>query len=163
VGGPDEVELCGQVASLMKHGEAALNLAGKTSVKEVTAFFERCDLFIGNDAGLMHLATVACTPVIGIFGPTNSRAWGPYGSQENETSPEQNGSIVVQAELNLPCRPCLYRGFELGSRTGCAPRPCLTEIRPEQVLGEAAKLLENWQERRMKLNSIERVYQQSTG
>jgi heptosyltransferase-2 len=115
----------------------ALNLAGQTSVREVTAFMQGCDLFIGNDAGLMHLASSVGTPVVAIFGPTNSRAWSPFGT--DETKAGEIGSVVVQAELELPCRPCLYRGMELGTRTGCAPRPCLTEIKPGQVV-EAAEI-----------------------
>ncbi len=137
VGGPDEVKLGQQVIDLMSCPEQAVNFAGKTNIGEVSAFLAKCDLFIGNDAGLMHLATAVGTPVIAIFGPTNRRAWGPYG----ETKEEGGGSIVVQAELDLACRPCLYRGKELGWRNGCAARPCLTEIRAEQVLEAANKVM----------------------
>jgi len=139
VGGADEVKLGQQVIDLMHCPEYVTNLAGQTGIGEVSAFIARCALFIGNDAGLMHLATAVGTPIVAIFGPTNRRAWGPYG----ETKAEGGGSIVVQAELDLACRPCLYRGKELGWRNGCAARPCLTEIRAEQVIEAAKKVLSN--------------------
>jgi heptosyltransferase-2 len=145
VGGREEAELCQEVISRMRHPGGAVNIAGKTGLRQVCAFFERCDLFIGNDAGLMHLAATVGTPVVAIFGPTNPKAWQPYGTSgaelEDETKAGRCGSIIVQAALDLPCRPCLYRGWQLGSRTGCAARPCLTEIKVAQVLEAADKLL----------------------
>jgi ADP-heptose:LPS heptosyltransferase len=44
------------------------------------AVFQRCDLFIGNDSGLMHVAAAAGTPTVGLFGPTDDRLYGPRGS-----------------------------------------------------------------------------------
>ncbi|MBK1669482.1 hypothetical protein CKO28_15695 [Rhodovibrio sodomensis] len=43
------------------------------------AVFQRCDLFVGNDSGLMHLAAAAGTPTVGLFGPTDDRLYGPRG------------------------------------------------------------------------------------
>jgi heptosyltransferase-2 len=131
MGSRDEIELANEVRELMQHPEAAVNLAGATSVPEAVALLEECRLFIGNDAGLTHLASVAGTPIVVIFGPTNAEAWKPFGEQVR----------VVQAPIELPCRPCLYRKFELGSRYGCAPRPCLSYISPEQVVEAAEELL----------------------
>ena len=55
-----------------------LNLAGRTSIHESAAVIEQCDLFLGNDSGPMHIAAAMHTPVVAVFGPSNSRAWGPY-------------------------------------------------------------------------------------
>jgi heptosyltransferase-2 len=142
VGGADEVELSQHVLNLLKKPESAYNFAGRTKVKELAAFLQKCRLFIGNDGGVMQLAGTVGTPVVAVFGPTNHRAWATYRWQTPEEflhNPQSN-FIVVQAPLNLPCRPCLYRNMELGNRLGCAPRPCLTELKPAQVIS-AAKLL----------------------
>lgn len=80
VGGPDEIGLCSEVAARL--ARPALNLAGRTTLKQLAAVLRRCDLFVGNDGGLMHLATAAGTPVVAVFGLSNHRAWGPYGYQE---------------------------------------------------------------------------------
>lgn len=131
MGSKDELELAQEVRGLMRYPEAATVIAGQTSVPEAVALLEHCTLFIGNDGGLANLAGAAGIPGLTLFGPTNAEAWKPYG--EN--------MAAVQAPIELPCRPCLYRGLELGSRYGCAPRPCLNFITPEQVIVMAEKLL----------------------
>ncbi|MFQ6016234.1 MAG: glycosyltransferase family 9 protein, partial [Anaerolineae bacterium] len=109
-----------EVAALMKR--EARNLADQTTIKQLAALLKRCDLFLGNDGGVMHLAAAVGTPVVAIFGPSNHRAWGPWGDEH----------AVVR--LDLPCSPCFYRGFELGTPEGCASRECLTSITSQQVL-----------------------------
>ncbi len=137
LGTPGEFELNEQIIRLAGAGEAIINLAGRTSEKEAAAFLAGCDLFIGNDGGLAQLAGVAGIPAVVIFGPTNATAWQPFGVEEGRVK-------IVQAAMDLPCRPCLYRGKALGSRLGCAARPCLTTITPAQVL-ETIETFEGFQ------------------
>lgn len=127
LGTAGEFELNEQIIRLAGTSGAIVNLAGRTSEKEAAAFLAGCDLFIGNDGGLAQLAGVAGIPAVVIFGPTNATAWQPFGVEEGRVK-------IVQAVMELPCRPCLYRGKTLGSRLGCAARPCLTTISPGQVL-----------------------------
>ena len=51
----------------------AIDLCGALSLPEAAAVLARCDLFVGNDSGLMHLAAAAGTPTLGLFGPTPAR------------------------------------------------------------------------------------------
>lgn len=47
---------------------------------DVAGLLERCNFFIGNDSGLMHMAAALGVPTIGLFGPSNEvhyRPWGP--------------------------------------------------------------------------------------
>ena len=132
LGGPDEVEIAARLERLVGDGERLVNLAGLTTIHESAALIERCDLFLGNDSGPMHVATAVGTPVVAVFGPSNSRAWGPY------TPPGETGPHTVVAR-DLPCMPCFYRVHSLGLREGCGTRPCLTMLSPERVL-EACKL-----------------------
>jgi len=122
-----------KVASLM-HSEA-VNLEGKTTLKRLAAVLRRCDLFIGADSGVMHLACAVGTPVVAIFGPSNHKAWGPWMPRGEE----QGRAVVVRADL--PCSPCSYVGFSVGRREGCKARTCMRLVTPEMVLGAAAKLL----------------------
>ena len=41
---------------------------------------KKCDLFIGNDSGLMHLSAASNLATIGLFGPTNDKIYSPKGN-----------------------------------------------------------------------------------
>jgi lipopolysaccharide heptosyltransferase II len=119
-----------RVASLM-HSEA-INLEGKTNLKQLAAILKGCDLFIGTDSGVMHLATAVGTPLVAIFGPSNHRAWGPW--------PRDGRHVILRADL--PCSPCSYVGFSVGRREGCEAMACMKAITPEMVLAAAERLLQ---------------------
>lgn len=54
---------------------------GQFDLIELAELFRRATLFIGNDSGLMHLAAASDIPVIGLFGPSDARIYGPYGTR----------------------------------------------------------------------------------
>ncbi len=140
LGGPDEEDLAAEVRENVPADERArvYNIAGRTSIAGTAALLQRCALFIGNDSGPMHLATAARIPVLGIFGLSNWRAFGPYVPPAPDV-PDQPARIVRQ---DLPCQPCLYRGLQLGLRDGCGPRPCLIALAPASVAEAARALLD---------------------
>jgi hypothetical protein len=43
-----------------------VNMIGQTSLRQAAAIIERCVLFVGNDSGLMHIASAMGTPVVEI-------------------------------------------------------------------------------------------------
>jgi len=47
----------------------------------LAAILQECNLYIGNDGGITHLAAAANIPVVAIFGPSDSRVWGPRGEK----------------------------------------------------------------------------------
>jgi len=55
-----------------------LNLTGNTSLVSLPALIQRAEWVITNDSGPMHLAAALGVPVMGIFGPTDPRLFGPY-------------------------------------------------------------------------------------
>ena len=81
LGSAEEAELAGKVAE--GAGACVLNLAGKLDLKELAALLKRSTLFIGNDAGPMHMAAALGVPVIAIFGRNipgvSPRRWRPRG------------------------------------------------------------------------------------
>lgn len=119
-----------QVASLMR--SEAVNLEGSTNLRQLAAILKRCDLFIGADSGVMHLAAAVGTPLVAIFGPSNHRAWGPW--------PRDGRHIILHADL--PCSPCSYVGYKVGQREGCEAMTCMKAIAPEMVLAAAERLLQ---------------------
>ena len=77
-GGPDARErpLAAPVLAALPD---AIDLCGALSLPEAAAALARCELFVGNDSGLMHLAAAAGTPTLGLFGPTPSHEYSPAG------------------------------------------------------------------------------------
>jgi len=47
----------------------------------VAAVLERCEVFIGNDSGVTHMAAAVRTPTVAIFGPTDPAVWQPRAPQ----------------------------------------------------------------------------------
>jgi ADP-heptose:LPS heptosyltransferase len=134
VGGPEEAALHAQILGMMQSAMPARSLAGKGSVQVTAAVLELADLFIGNDAGPMHLAAAVGTPTVAIFGLSNSDAWGPY------TGGVPGGRAIV-VKLDLTCMPCFYSGHLLGTPEGCATRDCLAWLGVDPVATAARRLL----------------------
>ena len=57
------------------------NLCGKLDLIEVTAYLKNCKIFIGNDSGLMHIASASGIPTLGLFGPSLENRYAPKGSK----------------------------------------------------------------------------------
>jgi lipopolysaccharide heptosyltransferase II len=58
-------------------------LSPKTDLSMMMGMIKNCDIVIANDSGPMHIAAALGIPTLGIFGPTNPKAHGPY--TENST------------------------------------------------------------------------------
>jgi lipopolysaccharide heptosyltransferase I len=101
-------------AAMAKDLPGAVDLAGKTSLKQLTALLEGAALVVANDSGPMHIASALGRPLVTPFGPTNPVRTGPFGRME---------SVI---RLDIPCSPCY-------SRT-CSHRTCLNALGIEPVL-----------------------------
>jgi len=58
----------------------AYQLAESFPLREVLALLSCARVFVGNDAGVTHLAARAC-PTLVLFGPTDPRVWRPLGAR----------------------------------------------------------------------------------
>ena len=72
--GPQEGELADQVVALMSHSPIIVNQA---TPMQLAALLQRCDLYISNDTGPMHLSTAVKTPTVALFGASNLIQWAP--------------------------------------------------------------------------------------
>lgn len=54
-------------------------LATGLAIGTLAGVIRRCSVFIGNDAGVTHLAAALGVPTIAIFGPTDPARWAPQG------------------------------------------------------------------------------------
>jgi heptosyltransferase-2 len=147
MGGPEEADLHRHIIAMMRSAMPVRSFAGKGSIKVAAAVLELVDLFVGNDAGLMHLAVAAGAPTVAIFGLTNHKAWGPYTGEASE----RHATVV---HLDLPCMPCFYSGHLLGTPEGCATRDCLAMLDVDPVAVTARRMLretEKWKAREEKV------------
>jgi len=85
----------------------------------------RCQLFLCNDSGPMHVAAALKVPVVAVFGPQRPEWFGPYG---------EGHRVVIRNDIW--CRPC-------GDRCMWKERYCLSLIPVEQVMREVEAVLMN--------------------
>jgi ADP-heptose:LPS heptosyltransferase len=57
-----------------------LDLVGRIDLLTVSACMERAAFYVGNDSGLMHLAAATGIPTLGLFGPSPSDLYAPWGA-----------------------------------------------------------------------------------
>lgn len=76
-GGPDERGQIGRLFDRLGDRET-MDIFG-VSLTEAAACLRRCRLFVGNDSGLMHLAAACGTPTLGLFGPSQTKVYAPWG------------------------------------------------------------------------------------
>ena len=128
-GGPGEEELKYDLANLVRAPRPII--VTKMPLRSVAALIKRCNLFIGNDSSLMHVAAAVKTPVVGIFGPTSHLATGPYS---------KTSAVVTNHVRTLSCQPCYHKvGFAPINFT-CKQDPpyaCLTQLPVSDVLKAA--------------------------
>lgn len=101
---------------------SVVNLAGKTSLRELVAVVRGARAVIGPDSGPAHIAGAVGTPHVTLFGSTPAVRNAPRGSE----------SLTVSADLG--CSPCKRRVCPgLG-------KVCMKLIHPEAVLGKLSEI-----------------------
>ncbi|MEM4240131.1 MAG: glycosyltransferase family 9 protein [Candidatus Woesearchaeota archaeon] len=80
-GGKNDQNDIQEIITKMIHKEKAINLAGKTSLKELGAVISNCKLFVSPDMGPAHIARALNVPLLELFGPENPKQWG-YDEQK---------------------------------------------------------------------------------
>jgi lipopolysaccharide heptosyltransferase II len=58
-------------------------IAPETTLDEMAALINNCELVIANDSGPMHIAAALKIPTVGLFGPTDPEKHGPYSEKSN--------------------------------------------------------------------------------
>src|SRR5205814_5942896 len=105
----------------------ALNLAGKTTLKQLAALLGAADAVVSNDSGPMHLAAALGTPVVGIFTCTSPLLSGP------------NGAIHELVSTGVPCAASYHKTCP---RWGQSHLGCLDELPVERVWNALVRILQ---------------------
>jgi heptosyltransferase I len=77
-GGPGATELRIGAEIEAAAGVAVVNQIGKDTLPELLALLARATVLVSPDSGPVHMATMAGTPVIGLYAATNPARSGPY-------------------------------------------------------------------------------------
>src|SRR5205807_10107155 len=77
IGGPQDRQTVAAFQSSLSRPDKVINLAGRTSLKELVALMQLADLYLGNDSGPLHLAVCSVLPVLALFGPESPEVYGP--------------------------------------------------------------------------------------
>jgi len=105
-----------------KFQDRVINLAGKTSIRELMALIYCCSAFLTNDSGPMHIAAALGTPLLALFGSTNEVKTGPY----------PKGRVIHK---HVECSPCYKRVCPIDFR-------CMKRIEVDEVYNELMEVLE---------------------
>jgi ADP-heptose:LPS heptosyltransferase len=97
--------------------DAFVNLAGRTTLRELASVLAACDRVLSGDSGPMHLAVAVGTPVTAIFGATDPKRHGPYGARNTV--------------LHDPVPDAMVPGKRPTEAEGAA---CMARITPDVVL-----------------------------
>ena len=97
--GLHDTTLTSRISSIRSEdvNSSLLNLAAKTSLRELVSVISECEVFLSNDSGPMHVAYAVGTPLVALFGSTDPGLTGPAGED----------SVVIHHPPS--CSPCFER------------------------------------------------------
>lgn len=104
---------------------SVINVAGRTTLRELCAVLRNCTVALTNDTGPMHVAAAVGTPVVVPFGSTSPELTGPGAAGDR-----RHQLIIGEA----PCAPCFLRECPVDFR-------CMHAITVEQVTTHVLHIL----------------------
>lgn len=124
LGSSGEKELVNRIFnSLSENSRNKTILHAENGLGMTMALLSCSKLFIGNNSGLLHLATALKIPTVSFMGPPVPWMWRSWGSDDT--------NIVFRKDL--PCSPC--------NKGVCEDHTCMNSILPEEVLNKIKPLL----------------------
>jgi heptosyltransferase-2 len=126
-GGPSDCEIAQSIAGALGQNvpaQSVINLAGRTTLRELAAALKSCRLLLTNDTGPMHLAAAVGIPVVVPFGSTAPEMTGPVWSPAAQ---------ILRAP-GIPCSPCFRRECPIDFR-------CMRRITPDEVVAAALRAM----------------------
>ena len=113
VGVKDEIPIITEIQGLMRSDSS--NVAGKTTFTQLASILHKCNVFIGNDSGPMHLAAAVGTRTIGLYGPGDPTRFGPVGA------------MCQTIQRKTDCPPCPETACRFGE-DGCMSAIRVTDV-----------------------------------
>lgn len=95
--GPAEEER--RIGPLLNTLGPAWKVLRNAPLPELAAILARCEVFVGHDSGITHLAAAVGIRTLALFGPTDPLVWGPRSQRVCVMSPALPGPLGLD---NLP-------------------------------------------------------------
>jgi ADP-heptose:LPS heptosyltransferase len=102
-----------------------IDTTGSLHLLDVQARLERCQMFIGNDSGLMHMAAAGGVPTLGLFGPSNEAWYAPRGPRAMALRGARSFADLRALDPDLD-----------------GPISLMQDLAPDRVIAAAGSLLE---------------------
>lgn len=99
--------------------EGDLDWMGRTDLGLLGALLERAALWVGNDSGVMHLASAVGCPTVSVWGPTEPEKWGPRGEKHRWVRKWER------------CPGCVYWDYRMGCARG--DHACMEAVGVDEV------------------------------
>lgn len=120
ISGPAEQERHANPAARFPSWPRAVNLP----LPHLAALLARCQVVVGHDSGITHLAAAVGTTTLALFGPTDPLVWGPRSPRACVLWPDPPGPLTltnVPPALVIATLDALRRGTfaYTPSRVGC--------------------------------------------
>lgn len=101
--------------------ERVVNMAGRTTIRELAALIKCCRVLLTNDSGPMHMAAALGVPPLALFGSTSDVKTGPY----------KLGRVIHK---HVECSPCYKRECPIDFR-------CMKQIEVDEVLRNLREMI----------------------
>jgi heptosyltransferase-2 len=118
LGAAHEIEASDAVHAGLR--DCAVNLAGRTTVRDAVRLISASSLFVASDTGMTHCAVGLRTPCVTIYGPTKAHRWG-HANPRSEV---------------------LWTPAPGGTPTPGRIRDCIRSVTPEAVLQAAERVMQ---------------------
>jgi len=126
VGGPADVDSGRRAADADPTG-SAVNLCGRTTLRQLAAIIAGSSIVITADSTPMHMAAAHGRPLVALFGPTHPQRTGPYGRLHDVL------------KLGLECSPCYIRKLSQCPHD----HACMRDLTVDRVAEAVAERLES--------------------
>ena len=125
-GSADDQDDARAIAAQLPAG-SFVELAGRTSVRELAAVIRRLQLFISVDTGAAHIAAAVGTPLVVLWGPAILE----------QTRPLSSATPIRIVRHRVFCAPC----YGTPMMKTCQRNICMEAISPQRVLAAAEEIM----------------------
>jgi ADP-heptose:LPS heptosyltransferase len=131
LGAPRDREVARYVKAAIP-SDRQIDLVGAEPLLVCYSALKRARLFIGNDSGLMHLASAAGAPTLGLFGPSDETLYAPWGPAARAVRGPRSFEAFLTIDPSLSHSVCHMMDLPQGEVLAAA-QALLSETAPETV------------------------------